>query len=134
MTQSVVWFPVCTECLVLIKKTALSSGLEAELVKTEVCSWLCKAMKFSGPPESMYAVNNLGALQTVMYKRGLQRRRRGKEVPVPRDPRSLEEDMWKEARRRNVVTPRSRAQLAEYILALEECRSPVTLIKAASVA
>lgn len=91
-------------------------------------------MKFSGPPGSVYAVNNLGALQTVMYKRGLQRRRRGKEVSVPRDPRSLEEDMWKEARRRNVVTPRSRAQLAEYILALEECRSPVTLIKAASVA
>lgn len=87
-------------------------------------------MKFRGPPGSMYTANNLGALQTVMYKRELQRSRRGKEALVTRDPRSLEENMFKEARSRNAVTACSRAQLAEYILALEECRSLVTLIKA----
>ena len=43
---------------------------------------------------------------------------------------SLEENMFKEARSCNAVTPCSRAQLAEYILALGECRSLVTLIKA----
>lgn len=87
-------------------------------------------MKFRGPPGSVYTANNLRPLQNVMCKRGPQRRRRGKEALVAWDPRSLEENMFKEARS-IAVAPCSRAQLAEYILALEECRSLVTLIKAA---
>lgn len=66
-------------------------------------------MKFRGPPGSVYAVNNLGALQTVMYKRELQRRREGE----ARRRRSLGiPEVWRRTcvRRHEVVVLPRRAQ------------------------
>lgn len=93
-------------------------------------------MKFRGPPGKCVRSEQPGSTSDcdAQERAAEETRRRGKEASVTRDPRSLEKNVCEEARSRSAATPCSRAQLAEDILALEECRSLVTLIKAASVA